>query len=275
MTTLIRSEPGILERIGWTVRDGWTLTRRELDQLRHSPGELVGAIVFPSILVILFGYVFGSAIAVPGGGNYREYLMPGLFAMTALMGLMVNALLVSKDIAEGVMDRFRSMPMARSAVPLGRAVTDLCTSTIGLVVMTMIGLVVGWRAHEGVLRTAAAFALLLLLRFTISWIGVFIGLSVTPETADAFVPVVFPLSMLSNSFVPTAGMPGWLQAIADWNPISSLVQACRELFGNPSALPADPAFPLAHPILMTLGWSVLLLAVFVPLATWRFHASRR
>lgn len=275
MSTSTASPPGPVETVAWTVRDGWTLTRREFAQLRHAPGQLVGAVVFPSFLVILFGYVFGSAIAVPGGGNYREYLMPGLFAMIALMGVMANALLVSKDVAVGVMDRFRSMPMARSAVPLGRAVADLCTSMIGIAVMTAIGLLVGWRAHEGLARTAAGFALILLLRFAIGWIGIYVGLCVTPETADAFVPLVFPLSMLSNTFVPTDGMPGWLRAIAEWNPVSSLVQACRELFGNPSVLPDDPSFPLEHPVLTSVCWAVVLLAVFVPLAVRRYYAGTR
>lgn len=267
--------PGRLRQVGWSLHDGWALTRRELAQLRHAPGELVGAVVFPSMLVILFGYVFGSAISVPGHGNYREYLMPGLFAMTALMGVMVNALLVSKDVQEGVMDRFRSMPMARSAVPLGRVVSDLLTSTVGLAVMVGIGLLVGWQAHNGAGRAVAAFGLILLLRFAVSWVGVYVGLSVTPETADAFVPLVFPVSMVSNSFVPTAGMPTWLRVIADWNPVSSLVQACRELFGNPSVLPPHSSFPLEHPYLMTAGWSLLLLVVFVPLAVRRYLRADR
>lgn len=259
----------------WTIRDGWTIARREFQQLRHAPGELAAAVVFPAVLVILFGFVFGSAISVPGGGNYREYLMPGLFAMTALTGVMATALMVSKDVDEGVMDRFRSIPMARSAVPLGRILADVSVSTVGILVMTTIGLISGWRIHEGPARAAAAFALILLVRFAISWIGVYVGLLVTPETADSFVPLVFPVSMLSNSFVPTDGMPGWLRVIADWNPVSALVQSCRELFGNPSALPADPSFPLAHPIATTIGWSVLIIAVFAPLATRRFYANER
>lgn len=274
ITTTPASQP-TRTRMLWTIRDGWTLARREFAQLRHAPGELIGAVVFPTILVILFGYVFGSAIGVPGGGNYREYLMPGLFAMTAITGVMTSALVVSKDVAEGVMDRFRSIPMARSAVPLGRTVTDVCLSVVGLAVMVVIGLITGWRIHDGFARAAAAFGLILLVRYAITWIGVYVGLSVEPETADAFVPIVFPISMLSNSFVPTSGMPDWLRVIAEWNPISALVQACRELFGNPSALPADPSFPLAHPVATTIGWSVLILVVFAPLATRRFHAQGR
>lgn len=275
VTTTMTTTPPTGEGILWVARDGWTLARRELEQLRHAPGELVSAVVFPTVLVILFGYVFGSAIAVPGGGDYREYLLPGLFAMTGITGVMVSALAVSKDVTEGVMDRFRSIPMAHSAVPLGRIVADVCLSSIGLAVMACIGLITGWRAHEGLGRAAAAFGLIILVRFAITWIGVYVGLSVKPETADSFVPIVFPISMLSNSFVPTDGMPTWLRVIAEWNPISALVQACRELFGNPSALPADPSLPLAHPVVATICWSVLILVVFVPLATRRFHAQGR
>lgn len=250
----------------WAARDAAALTRREFAQLRHAPGELVGVVAFPSIMVLLFGYVFGSAIAVPGGGNYREYLMPGLFAMTALTGVLANALLVSKDVAEGVMDRFRSMPMARSAVPLGRLLTDLATSVVTLAIMTVIGLLTGWRAHHGLGSTMAAYGLILLVRFALSWVGVLIGLSVSPKAADAMVPLIFPLSMLSNSFVPTGGMPAWLRTVSEWNPVSALVQTCRQLFGNPAAVPRRPSLPLAQPYLFTVGWAALLLAVFAPLA---------
>ena len=259
-----------LSRFGWLLRDSWTLTRRELAQLRHQPGELIGAIVFPALMVVMFGFVFGSAIKVPGGANYREYLLPGLFAMTALSGVMVNALLVSKDVAEGVMDRFRSIPMSRAAVPLGRTFTDMLTSTVGLVVMVGIGLLVGWKIEDGLGRALLAFGLILLLRFALSWIGLYVGLSVSPETADAWVPVVFPISMLSNSFVPTSGMPGWLRPITEWNPVSALVQSTRQLFGNPVVLGSHPSFPAMHPYLVTVVSAVLLLAVFVPLATRAF-----
>lgn len=261
-------------RFGRALRDGWTITRREFGHVRRKPTEMLGALIFPGLMVLMFGYVFGSAIHVPGG-NYREYLMPGLFAMTSVMGVMVCALLIAKDVENGVMDRFRSLPMARSAMPFGRAFADLTTSIPGLAGMIAIGLLVGWRAHNGIGKALAAFGLLLLLRFAISWIGVFIGVLVSARTADNLVPLVFPITMLSNGFVPTAGMPAWLRVICDWNPVSALVAACRDLFGNPAAPVAHPAWPIAHPIVATLAWSLVLLAVFVPLATWRYrHAGR-
>jgi ABC-2 type transport system permease protein len=260
-------------RLGWVLRDAWTLTRREFAQLRHQPGELVGSLVFPALLVVMFGYVFGSAISIPGGGNYREYLMPGLFALTAVTSVMVNALLISKDVALGVMDRFRSMPMSRLAVPLSRALLDLITCALSLTIMAGIGLIVGWRAHLGVAHTAAAFTLILLLRFALTWVGIAIGMSVEPETADAFVPLFLPVSMLSNGFVPTAGQPGWLRPITEWNPVSALVQSCRQLFGNPGANAPSDVFPLAHPYLWTIVSALILIAIFAPITMRRFAHS--
>jgi len=262
-------------RLRWALRDGWTVTRREFGHIRYEPGQLVAALIFPAVMVVLFGYVFGSAITIPGGGNYREYLMPGLFAMTSVIGLLPSALMVSKDVAEGVVNRFRSMPMARSAVPFGRTLADLLTGSIGLAIMATIGLLAGWRAHDGIASAAAAFGLVTLLRYSLSWGGVCMGLSMRPETVDSVVPLVFPVTMISNSFVPTAGMPGWLRAIADWNPVSALVAASRQLFGNPGAAATHASWPLQHPITATIGWSLLLLAVFVPLATRRYQAAQR
>jgi ABC-2 type transport system permease protein len=272
LPTLPRTRTG---RLAWTLRDGWTITRRELGHIRRAPGQLIAAIVVPAVMVLLFGYVFGSAITVPGGGGYREYLMPGLFAMSAIAGMMASALVISKDVAEGVMDRFRSMPMARSAVPFGRTAADLLSTAIGVALMALIGLLVGWRAHHGLASTLTAFGLILLLRFAVSWIGVWVGLSVTPQTADSLVPLVFPVSIISNSFVPTTGMPAWLRLLADWNPISALVAACRELFGNPTVLAAHASLPLRHPVAMTIGWSLLILLIFVPLSTRRYQAAGR
>jgi len=262
-------------RLWWMLRDGWTITRREFGHVRRDPGQLIAAVIFPAIMVLLFGYVFGSAIKVPGGGGYREYLMPGLFAMSAIAGVMASALLISKDVAEGVMDRFRSMPMARSAVPFGRTAADLLGAAIGVAIMALIALGVGWRAHNGLAATLTAFGLVLLLRYAVSWIGVWVGLSVTPQTADSLVPLVFPVTMISNSFVPTTGMPAWLRLVADWNPISALVAACRELFGNPTVLAAHASLPLRHPVATTIGWALLILLIFVPLSARRHQAAGR
>ena len=236
---------------------------------RSEPSQIVSALTFPVALVVLFGYVFGSAIAVPGGGNYREYLMPGLFVMSSAFAVILNALEIATEKSRGVTDRFRSMPMARLAVPFGQAGADLTVGAVSLLVMIGCGFAVGWRPHDGVLRAVAAFGLILLFRYALSWVGIFLGLSVKDyKTADNLAPLIFPFTMISNAFVPTAGMPAWLRALADWNPVSAAVGASRVLFGNAGASGASvgAAWPLQHPIVATLLWSALLIALFAPLA---------
>jgi ABC-2 type transport system permease protein len=259
-------------RIRWALADTRTIVRRNLEHLKTEPGELIGQLVFPAIMVILFGYIFGSAIHVPGG-NYREYLMPGLFGMTAVTGVIATAAEVSRDGSRGVMDRFRSMPMARSAVAAGQTGADILTGTLSLVIMVGCGFVVGWRPHQGAGSTLAAFGLLILLRYAISWGGVALGMVFSEKMIENMLPLIFPITMLSNSFVPTAGMPVWLRVVADWNPVSALVAACRDLFGNPGAPVASAALPLRHPVAASLLWSALLLVLFVPFSVRRYRTA--
>ncbi|MFC5751376.1 ABC transporter permease [Actinomadura rugatobispora] len=268
--------PTVLERVRWTFADGLTLVGRELSRMRQEPGTLVGALVFPAIMVVLFGYVFGSAIQVPGGGNYREYLMPGLFSMVTFTSVMALTMQVATDASKGVMDRFRAMPMARSAVPFGQTGADVLTGFLSLGIMAAAGLLVGWRAHRGVLPAVEAFALLCLMRYALSWVGCYLGLVVKNEqTADHLVPLSLPFTMLSNSFVPTEGMPAWLRFLSDWNPVSALTAASRGLFGNPGAATGDAAWPVAHPTAAVLLWSAVLLAVFVPLSVRTYRRKGR
>lgn len=265
-----------MTRVSLALSDGWTIMRRDLGHLRYQPSQLIGALVFPGIMVVLFGYVFGSAIPVPGGGDYRDYLMPGLFVMTSVTGIMATLTVVAADISRGVTDRFKSMPIARSAVPFGQTGAHAAQSVLSFAIMSGMGLLVGWRAHDGLPGALAGFGLLLLFSYALTWAGVFLGLLVkNEETADNLVPLVFPITMVSNTFVPTAGMPAWLRTIADWNPVSAAVAACRGLFGNAGAAAGSTAWPLVHPVAATLGWSVLLLAVFVPLAVWRYANAGR
>lgn len=265
-----------MDRVRWGISDTLVLIGRQLMRVRRHPGELVGALVFPALMVVMFGYIFGSAIKVPGGGNYREYLMPGLFAMTALTSVMATSVLTATDAARGVMDRFRSMPVVRSAVPFAQAGFDITGGIIATTIMATLALVVGWSPHRGPAMTAAGFGLIMLMRCALSWAGIYLGLVVkNEETADQLVPLIFPISMTSNSFVPTDNMPVWLRAISDWNPISALVAALRELFGNPGAPTASAAWPEAHPIMVTLGWSALLFAVFVPLSVRTYRLKNR
>jgi ABC-2 type transport system permease protein len=257
-----------VSRLRWTFTDGVTLVGRELGRLRQEPGQIVAALIFPVVMVVLFGYVFGSAIKVPGGGDYREYLMPGLFAMvtfTAVQGVMGR---MAADASRGVTDRFRSMPMARLAVPFGHTGADSLIGVPLLAAMVAAGLLAGWQPHRGLIPTAEAFLLLMLLRYALSWVGAYVGLAAKNEqTVAQLAPLFLPVTMLSNAFVPTDGMPGWLRFLANWNPVSALTAAARDLFGNPGvAASGHKAWPLAHPVATVLLWSAALLVVFVPLS---------
>jgi ABC-2 type transport system permease protein len=259
----------------WPARDGLTILRRDLLHLKHNPMEIASNLVFPIVMVVLFGYVYGSAIQVPGGGSYRSYLMPGLFAMSQVSAMGTLALAVAEDAAKGIMDRFRSMPMARLAVPFGRTLADLASGLLSILGMAAVGLIAGWRINAGPAKALAAFGLLVLFRYALAWLGAYLGLMVkNPATADALVPLSFPVSMLANTFVSPAGMPAWLRVIADWNPVSALVSALREFLGNPGATTAFAPLPLQHPIITTLLWCAALIAIFTPLATWRYGRSR-
>lgn len=262
------SPAGPLGRLGWVFRDGWTLTRRELGHLRQEPGGIVGALLFPFIMVLLFGYAFGSAIKVPGN-NYREYLMPGLFAITPATSVIPIAAATATDLAEGVVDRLRSIPMARVALFLAISACDLLVSSISLLIMVGLGLLVGWRAHRGLGDAVSAFALVTLLRYAITWAGMYMGLRLSLKTIMAATALFLPVTAISNCFVPTSGMPAWLRVIADWNPVSAAVTACRQLFGVPDAA-GDASWPLQHAVIAVTGWSLLILLIFVPLTIWSY-----
>lgn len=256
------------------LRDAWILIRREVAHLRYEPGGLLAELIWPVIMILIFGYVLGSAISIPGGGNYRDYLLPGLFVLNQVFTLSIIAGGVANDAEAGVTDRFRSLPMSPMAVPLGVTGADVVKSMLGLVITAALGLLVGWHIHDGLAHAAAAFALLILFRYAISWVGTFLGLLVSPTTADFLFPLTFPFAMIANMFVPTSGFPTWLRVIADWNPVSSAVAATRTLFGSPGTVQAT-TWPLNHPVLITLGWIVLILIVFVPLASWRYRTTTR
>jgi ABC-2 type transport system permease protein len=254
-----------------TVIDGWTLTHRNLLRLRHEPGTVLTILLMPTVFVVLFGFVFGSAIGIPGSSNYREYMMPGMFVLgtgTALSSAMVD---VAMDQARGVMDRLRSLPTNRVAMPLGQSGAEGLIGVYGLVVLMAYGLIVGWRPHDGLGKAAAALGLLLLFRYTLAWVGTYLGLAIrSASTAANLAPLTLPLTMVSNAFVPTGGMPTWLRTVCEWNPLSALATATRTLFGNPGVPEHGAAWPLLHPVLSSLLWAGVLLAVFVPLSARRF-----
>ncbi|MDH6131197.1 ABC-2 type transport system permease protein [Kitasatospora sp. MAA4] len=266
-----RSTPGPLRR---TALDAATSATRVLLYYRHSPALLAVSLAVPVVMVVLFGYVFGSAMQVPGSGDYREFLMPGLFAMVAINGITPTMVGVARDVERGATDRLRSMPVSRFGVLLGSALADLVIGVAVLVPLVGVGLAVGWRMRNGLADALAAFALLVLFRFVMTWLGTFLGLAAGSEQmAGQLAVLTFPPAIVTNVFVPTGGMPGWLRVIADWNPASAVVAACRQLFGNPSA-PAS-AWPLQHPVVATLLWSAVLLAVFAPLAARKYSTHGR
>ncbi|MFH9265987.1 ABC transporter permease [Streptomyces sp. NPDC017546] len=258
----------------WAVTDCWNITRRILTHYQRHPSAVVWQLGFPILSVLLYGYVFGSAMKVPGGGDYREFLMPGMFAMTMAMGFMNTAVAVVTDAAKGVVDRFRSMPMAPSAFVSGRGAADLVVAAAELTILAATALLIGWRADRGVPAALGAFGLLLLLRFSLIWVGVWLGMLVpTPEAAGGLYAVAFPVTMISSTFVAPSLMPGWLGTIAAWNPISSTATATRELFGNPVA--GGGTWVEEHALLMALVWPLAITLVFLPLAVRRFQRLSR
>lgn len=264
------------QRMGWALADAWTIAARDLAHWGRQPGAVIAnTLLFPIMIVLMFGYLLGGAITVPGGGDYLEFLLPGMFAMTMVFGIGTTLVAVSSDAARGVTDRFRSMPMAPSAVVIGRAIADMLNSTAALAVLLGCGLLIGWTPHGSLPATAAALALLLLLRFAFLWIGVYLGLTFypNPEAVTAVRTFEFPLGFLSNIFVATATMPVWLGTIADWNPLSATVSAARKLFSNPTA--DGSSWIAQHSVLMALVWPLVITAVFFPLSVRRYrHLSR-
>ena len=258
----------------WLISDVLVLTRRILARIAREPETLMDVTIQPILFVLMFAYVFGGAIPLPGGGNYHEYLVGGMLAMGLAMTAPGTAVALVTDMSSGLIDRFRSLPTARSAVLAGRTIADLVTQVIGAIVVAGVGLAIGWRIHSSVADAAAAFGLALLFGYAFTWVGACLGMVLrSPEAAQQMGFVLFlPLTFVSNAFVPTQGMPGWLQAVANWNPMSALAAAARELFGNPNPAASVQAWPMQHPELAVLGWSAVLLAVFAPLAV---HLYRR
>jgi ABC transporter DrrB family efflux protein len=260
------------------VSDGLTITRRNLVKVRRVPDLIVFATLSPMMFVLLFRYVFGSAIPIPGT-SYADFLLPGILAQTIVFGATITGSSLADDLQKGLIDRFRSLPMARSAVLVGRTLADLGLNVISIVVMVATGLVVGWRIRSSVGEAALGFVLLLLFAYAISWLMALVGLLVrTPEVVNnASFIVIFPLTFIANTFVPTDNFPAVLKVVADWNPVSAVVQAARQLFGNSvPALETSTAWSLQHPVVYSLIWVAVLLAVFVPLSvrTYLRTASR-
>ncbi|HST47029.1 ABC transporter permease, partial [Jatrophihabitans sp.] len=236
---------------------------------------LVFSTISPIMFILLFAYVFGSAIRVQGM-NYREFLIPGIFAQTVIFGATLTGAGMADDIKKGIIDRFRSLPMSRSAVLIGRTGSDVANNILIIAVMSLTGLLVGWRIRSSVGEAIGGFLLLLVFAYAISWIMAWVGLivpSVEVVNNASFV-VIFPLTFIANTFVPTNNFPGPLKFVANWNPVSSVTQAARQLFGNiPESVPVPDYWSLRHPVLYTLGWVLLLLLVFIPLSVRQYKKA--
>ncbi|MFC5995674.1 ABC transporter permease [Pseudonocardia hispaniensis] len=260
------------------IRDGGVITWRNLIGLRRVPDALIGLTIQPIMFVVLFALVFAGSL---GGDAYREFLIAGIFAQTVAFNVFFTTIGMANDLQKGIIDRFRSLPMSRMAVVLGRAVSDLGVGVITLIVMSVTGLVVGWRIRGSVLDALAGFGLLLLFSFAMSWIGVFVGLTArNVEVAQSAGLIwLFPFTFVSSAFVSIQGFPGWLQPVGEWNPVSAVARASRELFGNPTQLPGfeeSSAWPAQHAALYAVLSSLVIVAVFLPLAVARYRrvASR-
>jgi ABC transporter DrrB family efflux protein len=263
-----------------SVRDSLVIARRNVIRMTRIPEMVIFGLIQPIMFVVLFSYVFGGSINVPGAGlspsGYREFLMAGIFAQTVTFATAGAGAGIADDMHKGLIDRFRSLPMARGAVLTGRTLADLVQTALTLVVLAVVAVLVGWRTHENFGKVLAGFGLLLLLGYAFSWIGALIGLSVrTPEAATSGGLIwLFPLTFISNAFVPSENMPAFLRTIANWNPFSATVQACRQLFGNlPAGYPVPDAWPMQHPVWASLLWSVLIVVVFRTLAVRKYRRA--
>jgi ABC transporter DrrB family efflux protein len=253
-----------------------TVVWRNLIHIKRMPEMLLDVTVQSVMFVLLFAYVFGGSIDVPGT-NYKEFLLPGIMVQTMVFSSAIVAMGLTNDLQKGIVDRLKSLPISRASVLTGRSISSLIHSSIGVAVMGATGLLIGWRIRNGLVDGVLGFLLLLLFGFAMIWLGIWVGsLMRTVEAVQGFMfTVMFPLTFVANTFAPTENMPPWLRFIAEWNPVSALTQACRELWGNGPPAPDDAAWPLQHPVLVAVTWSIVLTAVFAPLALSAFRRRSR
>lgn len=253
--------------------DTIALTGRILRHWRRRPGAIAVGLLFPVLTVLMFGYIFGGAMSVPDG-DYMDFLIPGMLTMTMLFGLESVVVAVTTDAARGVTDRIRAMPVGDTSTLASRSVADLLNALVGLAVMVVTGLIVGWRPERGLTLTMAAIGLLLWLRLAFTWVGIYLGLLLkTPESAVAVQILVWPAGFLSSVFVSPNTMPGWLGAVASWNPLSTTATAIRDLFGNPSW--NDGTWAARHAVELAVIWPAVLTLVFLPLAVRQYRNLAR
>lgn len=264
-----------MNQVVHALADGAVVAKRNLIKIKRVPDILVFTTLSPIMFVLLFAYIFGSSITVPGV-NYREFLIAGIFAQTVIFGATFTGAGLAEDMQKGIIDRFRSLPMSRSAVLIGRTASDVVYNLVTITVMSATGLLVGWRIRTSLWEAVAGFLLLLLFAYAFSWIMAYVGLLVpAPEVVNnASFLVIFPLTFIANAFVPLENFPTVLRVIAEWNPVSALTQAARELFGNTNPqFPPPDVWSLQNPVLYTLIWVAIILAVFVPLSVRQYKRA--
>lgn len=259
------------------LSDSAVIAKRNVIKLRRQPEVIVFVLLSPIMFILLFGYVFGDSIEIPGM-SYKEFLAPGIFAQTVVFGATFTGAGIAEDMQKGIINRFRSLPMSRLAVLAGRTASDVIYNFLSLVIMALTSLLIGWRIRDGIVDALLGFALLLLFAYAVSWIMAYVGLLVPSVEVvnNASFMVIFPATFIANTFVMSSNLPGPLRVIAEWNPVSTVTQAAREAFGNiPPDMPEPSAWPLQHPVIYTLIWIVGIVAVFAPLATARYRRAVR
>jgi ABC transporter DrrB family efflux protein len=262
-------------RLRWLASDAWVLAKRQFAHIRQIPEKLLDVTLQPLMFVLLFAFVFGGVIHVPGGGDYHEYLIGGILVQTLAFGMMGPGVSIATDLGEGIIDRFSSLPMSRPAYLIGHFTAEFCATILAVTIMVVAGLIVGWGISSSALEAVACFGLLFLIAIAMIWLGTLVGvLARSPDGVQgvAFV-AVFPLTFIANTFVPVGGLPDGLRQVAEYNPISAWAAAVRTLFGNPTAIPDGAAWPLEHPVIASIAWCLAILAIVVPL-TVRAYRKR-
>jgi ABC-type polysaccharide/polyol phosphate export permease len=257
-----------------TLRAGWVITQRDLLHWVRQPWTPIFGLLFTIMLLLVFGFLFGGAITVPGGGDYINFLLPGMLALSMMFGVESTTTAMAADARKGITDRFRSMPIGSASVSLGRVGADMANSAVELFVLFVGGLLIGWRISSDPASVALAVVLLLLFRFAVLWIGIYLGLAFRSESATMAVQVlVWPIGFLSTAIVSAETMPGWLGAVASWNPLSATASATRQLFGNPTGITEGPLADGA--VWLAIAWPLLITAVFLPLSARAYRKLRR
>jgi ABC-2 type transport system permease protein len=267
--TAAQIEPGWATR---ALREIRVLVRRNLLHIAREPMQLSDVTIQPILFTMLFIFVFGSGIPIPGG-SYTDFALAGLLAMNLVTSSNGTAVGLSTDLSTGLIDRFRTLPMWRASILIARSITDLLSATLCATIVAVAGLAVGWRPNAGFISVLAGFGIALLFTYGICWTFGCVGLAARNVEAAMSIGflVLFPLAFISNALVPTQGMPVWLRTVADWNPVSAVTAACRQLFGNPNPSARLSDWPMQHPIAAALLWASLLLLISVPLATILFR----